>query len=367
MRVAQRRVARLLVVLLALGLVAGACGSSSKKTDASASDSSTTAAAAGSKVDYSKLTGTINGSGSSFADALYQQIISSLADKAPDLTVNYNAVGSCQGKKDFAAKLNDFAGTDSLVKDTEAPAGSYLYFPTAAAPITVSYNVKGVDKLQLSADTLGKIFNGDIKTWNDDAIKADNPNATLPSTPIVVVHRADASGTTSAFTKYLAKAAPASFKLAPGDTVAWPAAFQSGAKNTGVAQVVKSTDGAIGYVDFADAIAAKLVFASIKNKAGTFEAPTLAGASAAMAGATVADNLTMDALDATGADAYPITAVTYVLLRPTYDTKVGPAVKGFVNYVLTTGQGEAAKVNYAKLPSDLVTKAIAQLDKVTVS
>src|SRR6184192_2311631 len=136
-RVAQRHVARLLAVLLAFALVGTACGSSTKNSDAAAGGSTTAAGTNGG--DYSKLTGTINGSGSSFADALYQAMISALADKAPDLTVNYNAVGSGQGKKDFAAKLNDFAGTDSLVKDTEAPAGSYLYFPTAAAPITVSY------------------------------------------------------------------------------------------------------------------------------------------------------------------------------------------------------------------------------------
>ena len=365
MRVAQRHAARLLVVLLAFALVGTACGSSSKKSDATSDGSTSTTAASG--VDYSKLSGTINGSGSSFADALYQAEISALADKAPNLTVNYNAVGSGQGKKDFAAKLNDFAGTDSLVKDTEAPAGSYLYFPTAGAPITVSYNISGVDKLQLSPATLAGIFQGTIKTWNDPAIKADNASATLPSTPIVVVHRADGSGTTSAFTKYLAKAAPTVFTLAPGDTVAWPASFQAGNKNTGVAQIVKSTAGAIGYVDFADAVASKLVFASIKNKSGSFVAPTLDGASAAMAGATVAENLTMDALDASGATAYPITAVTYILLRPTYDTKLGPPVKGFVSFVLTDGQAEEAKANYAKLPSDLASKAVAQLDKVTVS
>ena len=360
----KRQVARLLVVLLAVTALAAACGSSGKKSSAQSGGTPTSASTAG---DLSKLSGTINGSGSSFADALYQQIIGSVKDKASNLTVNYNAVGSGQGKKDFAAKLNDFAGTDSLVKDTEAPAGSYFYFPTAGAPITVSYNLKGLDKLQLSADTLAKVFQGDIKTWNDPAVAGDNPGATLPATPIVVVHRADGSGTTSAFTKYLSKAAPSTWKLASGDTVAWPASAQAGQKNTGVAQIIKSTNGAVGYVDFADAKASGLVFASIKNKAGTFTAPTLEGSSAAMAGATVKDDLTMDALDASGATAYPITALTYILLRPSYDAKVGPLVKGFVKYVLTDGQNEAAKVNYAKLPADLATKAVTQLDKVTVS
>jgi phosphate transport system substrate-binding protein len=365
-RVAQRPVARLLALLLALSFVAAACGSDSKASNTSSDSTDTTVADGGtSGVDYSKLSGTINGSGSSFADGFYQQVISSMADKAPDLTVNYNPVGSGQGKKDFAAKLNDFAGTDSLVKPEEAPAGTYLYVPTAAAPITVSYNVDGVTSLNLTADTLAKIFQGEITTWNDAAIKADNAGATLPSTKIVIVHRADGSGTTSAFTKYLTKAAGAAWKLGAGDTVNWPAGSQAGQKNTGVAQLIKSTKGAIGYVDFADAKATQLSFAKVKNKNGEFSEATLDGASAALAGATATPDLTLDALDAAGAGAYPITAVTYILLRPTYDATVGANVKGFVTYVLTTGQGEAASVDYAKLPSDLATKALAQLEKVT--
>ena len=363
MRVAQRRVARLLVVLLSITLVGAACGNDND--DGSSEPTVTTAGGSGG-LDYASLSGELNGSGSSFADALYQQIISTLAEQAPDLVVNYNAVGSGQGKKDFAAKLNDFAGTDSLVKPEEAAAGTYLYFPTAAAPITVSFNVPGVSELQLSADTLAKIFQRNIKTWNDPAIKADNPDADLPSTPIVVARRADGSGTTSAFTKYLTKASPTVWKLGAGDTVAWPADTQAGQKNTGVAQIISTTKGAIGYVDFADAKASKLKFASIKNAAGTYTAPTLKAASAAMAGATPEDDLTLDALDASGADAYPITAVTYILLRPSYDAEAGELVKAFITYVLTDGQDDAGEVDYARLPDELAELALDQLEKVTV-
>lgn len=368
MRVAQRRMMRLLAVLLALSFVAAACGSDDDTNDAKAGDGSTTTTAdAGSGgVDYASLSGTINGSGSSFADGLYQQCITSIADKASDLTVNYNPVGSGQGKKDFAAKLNDFAGTDSLVKPEEAAAGTYLYVPTAAAPITVSYNLDGVDGLSLSAGTLAGIFSGKITAWDAAAIKADNAGVDLPSDKIVIVHRADGSGTTSAFTKYLTKAAGAAWTLGSGDTVNWPAGSQAGQKNGGVAQIIKDTKGAVGYVDFADANALELSFAKIKNKDGEFVEATLDGASAALAGATPAEDLTLDPLDAAGADSYPITAATYLLLRPTYDAGKGAAVKGFVNYVLTDCQGEAADVDYAKLPDELATKALAQLDKVTV-
>ena len=367
MRAPQRRVARLIAVLLTLTVLAAACGSSGSgsTTDTSKSDGSTATTAAGG-VDLTKLSGTLNGSGSSFADGLYQQIITAMADKAPDLTVNYNPVGSGQGKKDFAAKLNDFAGTDSLVKPEESPAGTYVYVPTAAAPITVSYNLDGVDTLHLGAETLAKIFQGEIKSWDDPAIKSDNSGVTLPSKPIVIVHRADGSGTTSAFTKYLTKAAGAAWKLGAGDTVAWPGDSQAGQKNTGVAQIVHSTKGAIGYVDFADAKASKLSFAAIKNKDGNFVSPSLQGASAALASAAPTPELTVDVLDAPGATTYPITAVTYLLLRPSYDAKKGALVKGFVTYVLTDGQSQAAGVDYAKLPDALAKQGLAQLAKVTV-
>ena len=108
----------------------------------------------------------------------------------------------------------DFAGTDSAYKPRDPqPAEPVLNFPTVGAPITMSYNLSGVDKLQLSADTIAGIFQGTIKTWDDSAIKADNPGATLPSTAITVAHRSDGSGTTANFTKYLTKAAPTSWKL----------------------------------------------------------------------------------------------------------------------------------------------------------
>jgi phosphate transport system substrate-binding protein len=357
---------RLLAVALALTFVATACGSDDSSSDTASGNTTTTADGASGGADLGALTGTINGSGSSFADGLYQQCISSIAEQASDLTVNYNPVGSGQGKKDFAAKLNDFAGTDSLVKPEEAPAGSYLYFPTAAAPITISYNLDGVDDLSLSPATLAGIFSGKVATWDDAAVKADNPGADLPSTKVVIVHRADGSGTTSAFTKYLTKAAGAAWTLGAGDTVPWPAGSQAGQKNTGVAQVIKDTKGAVGYVDFADAKVTGLSFAKVKNKDGKFVEASLDAASAALAGATAAPDLTLDVLDAAGADAYPITAVTYLLLRPSYEAGKGDAVKGFANYVLTDCQGEAADVDYAKLPDDLAKQAIAQLDKVTV-
>jgi phosphate transport system substrate-binding protein len=314
--------------------------------------------------EYADLSGNLKASGASFPDAYYQEVITSFSDVASGVTIDYNATGSGAGKKQFGEGLTDFAGTDSLVKESDGvAAGSFLYVPTVAAPITVSYNLDGVDKLQLSPDTLGKIFQTDIKTWDDAAIKADNPGVTLPSTPIVVAHRSDGSGTTSNFTKYLAAASP-SWKLGSGDTVAWPSTTQGGEKNTGVAQIVTQSKGAIGYVDLSDAKATGLKLAAIKNKDGQFVAPTLEGTTAGLEGAEVAEDLSYNPLDAAGAEAYPITAPTFILVKTKYDAEKAALVKGFLKFLLNDGQELAKDVDFAPLPTSLRDKALAQVDKI---
>jgi len=352
-RVAQRT----LIALCASALLLAACGSSSKP-------------ASGSSGTGTKVSGTLNGSGSTFQKTFDQVAIQAFQSANSGATVNYAGGGSGKGKTDLQTKTVDFAGTDSLVKTADLPkyqGGKILYFPTVAAPITVSYHVSGVDKLQLSAPTIAKIFAGTVTKWNDPAIAGDNGNATLPSTDIVAVHRADASGTTSNFTKYLAAAGGADWTLGSGDTVKWPANSQAGQGNQGVAQAVSKTNGAIGYVDFADALGAQLKMASIKNSAGSFVAPTLAGASAAVASATVAADLTYSPLNESGADAYPITSPTWIIVYANQTDKAkGELLKAFLTFVLNDGQGLAAAANYAKLPASLQQQAIAQLTKLQI-
>ncbi|MFE0591505.1 phosphate ABC transporter substrate-binding protein PstS [Micromonospora echinospora] len=345
------------VALAALALTG--CGSSDNDND-------TPAAANSSGGEYASLSGELKASGASFPDAYYQEVITSFKDVAPDVTVNYNATGSGTGKKQFGENLVDFAGSDSLVKDSDGvAAGSFLYVPTVAAPITVSYNLQGVDKLQLSPETLAKIFQTDIKTWNDPAIAADNPGVTLPNTPITVAHRSDGSGTTNNFTKYLEAAAPGVWKLGTGDTVAWPSNTQGGEKNTGVAQIVKQANGGIGYVDLSDAKASQLTFAAIKNKDGQYVVPSLEGTTAGLEGAEIKEDLSYNPLNAAGAASYPITAPTYILVKTKYDdAKKAELVKGFVKYILTDGQELAEEVDFAPLPTSLKDKALAQLDKI---
>ena len=155
------------------------------------------------------VSATLNGSGSTFQKTFDQVVIQAFQQKNSGITVNYAGGGSGKGKTDLQTKTVDFAGTDSLVKAADLPnyqGGAILYFPIAAAPITVSFNVSGVDSLKLSGPTVAQIFSGKITKWNDPAIATDNAGVTLPNTNITVVHRADASGTTSNFTKYLVAA-----------------------------------------------------------------------------------------------------------------------------------------------------------------
>lgn len=365
---------------VAIALTATACGSSKKteETTTTAAAVETTAApettAAETTAAPSNLSATLDASGSTFVKNFLEEGVSRFTAANSGVTINYAGGGSGKGRQDLADQIVAFAGTDSTIKDEDLPTfkgGDVLYFPAVVAPITVSFNVSGVDKLSLSPTTIAKIFQVQITKWNDAAIAAENPGVTLPDTDITVVHRSDSSGTTGNFTKFLDKAvgadAGAIWTLGTGSTVEWSPNTQAAEGNGGVAQLIAATDGAIGYVDFADAIKAGLKFAAVQNKAGKFVDATLEGASAAAAGATVKDNLTFSAVWAEGDAAYPITAQTWIIIYKNQTDKAkGEAVKALLNFLLTEGQTFAKDVNYAPLPAELATKAIAQLDAIVI-
>jgi phosphate transport system substrate-binding protein len=400
----RRRTRVLLSAPLALVLVVSACGdddddsgsagASDATTATTAASASTATTAAGSAATstpetgtattaasegggatpttrvYENLNATLNASGATFPAAFYQEAIAEFQAANDGVTTNYAGGGSGKGRQDLADELVDFAGSDGLVKDEDRgkfKGGEFLYFPTVAAPITVSYNLDGVDGLQLSASTLAKIFQAEITSWNDPAIAADNPDAELPDEEIIVAHRADGSGTTENFTKFLVAAAGADWKLGSGSTVEWPPNTQAGQGNAGVAQIVSGTSGAIGYVDFSDAKVTGLSFASVENAAGNFIAPSLEASSAALEGATINADLSYNPLNASGADTYPIVAPTWILVyKDQADKAKGEATAAFLQYVLTDGQELAEEVDYARLPDELRERALAQLEQLVI-
>lgn len=313
---------------------------------------------------------TLNASGATFQKAFQEVAIEGFTKTNPKVKINYGAGGSGKGRQDFADQVVDFACTDAPYKDADlakVKGGDFFYVPNVLGAITVSFNVEGVDKLNLSPDVLAKIFQRDIKKWNDPAIAADNKDAKLPDADIVVAHRSDGSGTTENFTKYLDKASGGAWKLKSGSTVEWPADTQAGNGNSGVAQIVKSTAGAIGYVDLSDAKASGLKLASIKNQGGKFTDPTAESVSAAGDGIEVNDKLIFSALDAKGDKAYPITAQSWCIVYAKQTDKAkGNAVKAYFKYMLTDGQKLLPDIDFAPIPKSLQDKALAQLDKVTV-
>jgi phosphate transport system substrate-binding protein len=356
------------IALIAV-LAVFAAGCSTSESDSTSESSTTTAATAGeapSDASIKALTASVSGGGASFPDSFYQAVNTDFNTVAGAERVTYAKSGSSDGRSQLSAGTVDFAGSDSLPKDGEVFPSTVLFFPTVAAPITVSFNLDGVTELQLSPDVIAGIFQAQITTWNDPKIAADNPDATLPDTPITVVHRSDGSGTTNNFTKYLTAASPSVWTLGSGDEVNWPESTQGAEKNSGVAELIKQTSGAIGYVDLADAGKAGLDFASIQNSAGNYIAPSVEGVQAALEDATIEPNLTYNPLNGAGDKDYPITAPTFLLvLEKQADAAKAATIKTYLQYVLTTGQAQASETGYVELPSSLAEKAIAQIDKIS--
>jgi phosphate transport system substrate-binding protein len=347
--------------LLAIGIAA--CGSSKSSTTttsttaASSSKTATTVAAA---------SGTISGAGSTFAAPVYEQWGSSIGS----LKVNYQAVGSGAGLTAIENKVVDFGASDPPLKTEESEAIAKNGSPAVQIPmflgaITVSYNLPGVKSgLKLDGKTLGGIFQGTIKTWNDAAITALNPGVSLPSTSITIVHRSDSSGTTAGFTGFLAAVDPEfKSKVGEGKEVPWPTG--TGAKgNAGVAGAVKQTVGAVGYVEQAYALQNGFTYASVQNKAGKFVEPTLASTSAAGVGVKIPADLGLKVINSPNPNAYPITSQTFIVVNKDLCKAGVPggeeAAKGvakFIEYGLGAGQEILAQADYAKLPAPILAKS----------
>jgi phosphate transport system substrate-binding protein len=368
----QRRVGAIAAAVLA-SLIVAACGSSSSSSGggsaASGGSSSSSSSGGGGK-------STVNGAGSTLAAPIYQQWASSLSGQG--VTLNYNPVGSGTGIADLQTATVDFAGSDPALKsaDKSKMKGDVLQFPVAFGAITVSYNLSGVKSgIKLDGPTISKIYLGQIKTWNDPAIKALNPGMSLPSTSITVVHRSDSSGTTAGFTKFLAATDPTwASQVGTDKDVKWPTGTGA-AKNSGVAAAVKQTDGAIGYVEQAYAIENNFTYAAVKNSGGQFVLPTIQNTSAAANGITVPTDLGISTINSSGSGAYPIVSQTFldVYKDPCKSggakASVASGLKKFLTYAFGDGQktlgAGSNQLPYAPLPAGLVSKDQAQLATMT--
>jgi len=350
--------------VLALG--AAACGSNDSSPSSGGSSSSSTGGST------AKAGGTINGAGATFPAPVYQEWAARFKEDQ-GTTVNYQPIGSGGGIAQFSAGTVDFGATDSAMKDDEIATAQKkgsdpVHVPTVLGAVTVSYNVDGIEQgLKLDGETVADIFLGKIKKWNDPKIAGQNSGAKLPSTSITVCHRSDESGTTANFTSFLTDYSSA-WKSGPGTdkSVKWPTG--TGAKgNDGVAGCVKQTKGAVGYVEQAYALQNKFTTAAIKNKSGQYVEPSLQATSAAAQGVTPPADLRFSTINSDNPQAYPISAVTFLLVwqdacKAGQTANQAKLVKNWLNYGLGAGQQVAPQLQYAPLPDTIKTAAQGKVD-----
>ena len=304
---------------------------------------------------------TLNGAGATFPAPLYEEYARQVRKKFPDLKVNYQGIGSGGGIKQTIAGTVDFGGSDAAMKDDEIAKvkNGVILVPTAGGAVSVVYNLPGVSKLRLSRTTLPAIFSGKITNWDDAKIKADNPGVNLPSSPIKFVVRADGSGTTFIFTNHLS-AISGYFKGRIGANTApkWTLPnVLKGKGSTGVAALVRSTPGSIGYVEYDFATKNKLNSAEVQNKKGEFVAPSLASANSALSNVAFPSNYRVFIGDPS--QGYPIVGLTWMMVYQKYSNPAkAEAVKKWINWVLKDGQQYNDDLNYTRIPSDVVTRVL---------
>jgi phosphate transport system substrate-binding protein len=318
----------------------------------------------------------LQGAGATFPAPLYKRWFLEYYKKHPEVRVNYQAIGSGAGIRQFTEGLVSFGASDAAMSDKEiarVQVGVVL-LPMTAGSVVLSYNVPGASEgLKLSREALANIALGKITNWRDPAIAKANPGVDLPDLDITWVRRSDGSGTTYCFTNHLS-AASAEWKKGPGrgKTVVWPVGV--GAKgNNGVAALIQQTPGAIGYVEYGYADLVHLPMATLENKAGKFIVPgpesskkSLAEAKLPKEVAGKEPDLRLWMPDPEGSEAYPIVTYTWLLCYKHYDdAEEAAAFKRVIRYCLTDGQKIAPELGYVALPDEVAAAALKALERIT--
>ncbi len=316
----------------------------------------------------------INGAGATFPYPMYSKWFDEYHKKNANLQINYQSIGSGGGIKQVTEGAVDFGATDGPMNDEQLKAyqdkhgSGILHFPTVLGAVVPTYNIPGVDaSLKFTPDALAGIFLGKITKWNDPIIAGANKGVKLPAEDIVVVHRADGSGTSYAWTDYLSKVSEEwKTKVGKGTSVNWPVGL-GGKGNEGVTGTVKNTPNSIGYVELIYAETNKIPYGEVQNAAGVFVKASLGAVSAAAAGAAkdMPDDFRVSITNAPGKTAYPISTFTWLLIPEKFsDDSKRDALKGFLKWALGDGQNYAEGLSYAKLPKEVVAKEVKAIGKI---
>ena len=312
----------------------------------------------------------LNAAGATFPAPIYQKWFEAYHAAHSNVQVNYQALGSGAGIAQLTAGTVDFGAsdmpmTDDMLGKTKVKT---LHFPTVIGAVVPTYNVPGVTSdLNFTQKALAGIYLGTITKWNDPEIAKANPGVKLPADDIVVIHRAESSGTSFIFTDFLSKVSP-DWKSKVGAAAAqnWPVGL-GGKGNDGVMGLVKQTPDAIGYVELIYALSQKIPYGAVQNASGKFVKADLAGVTAAAAGTakTMPDDFRVSITNAPGATAYPISSFTWLLIPVQYqDSAKRDAIKAFLTWMLGDGQGYNEGLFYAKLPDAVVTKEKKQISMI---
>jgi phosphate transport system substrate-binding protein len=341
-------------VLLGLTLFVAACGGSSS----TATNGGTTCPS----------TKSLTGAGSTFDYPLFSKMFTEYPTAKCGANVNYQSVGSGAGINDLLNNIVAFGATDTPLTDAQlakSTHGSILHIPVTLGATAISYNLSSIPSgtLKLTGPIIANIYLGKIKTWNDPAITAINTGVSLPNQAITVVHRSDGSGTTGIFTHYLSDVSSDwSSKVGAATTVNWPVGV-GGKGNAGVAAAVKSTVGAIGYLELAYVVSNTISYALVQNKDGSYVKPSLDGAKADAANVTtIPADLRFFIVNAAGTDSYPISGFSWVVVYQNQtNTDRGKAVANMLWWMIHDGQQYATALTYVPLPAAIATKSEAQI------
>lgn len=315
----------------------------------------------------------ITGAGATFPYPLYARWFNEYAQYA-NTRINYQSIGSGAGIRQVVARTVDFGATDVPMTDAELAAAGMriLHIPTVVGAVAITYNLPGLTRpLNLSADVIADIFLGKLTRWNDDRLVALNPRVTLPASDILVVHRADGSGTSYIFSDYLTTVSPA-WAAGPGrgKEVPWPVGL-GGKGNEGVAGQVKQMPGAIGYLEVVYARQNRLPVAHIRNQAGRFVSPMpfeIATAATSVldrlvSNSRAATDLRVSLVDAPGAQSYPIASFTWMLVAPDAIGAVKSQQLGaFLRWALLENGDIASTLGYVPLPTEAAARVVDQAE-----